>query len=251
MRVLVACECSGVVREAFRAKGNDAWSCDLEPAKDGSEFHLQCDVLELLDQPIRMLKHSFQLLIAHPPCDYLTNSAAWAFKDPDFERYPGAGYHQKVTPGTLTGQARRDARYKASEFFMALWNCGIERVCMENPIGHMSGKLGLPKPQIIQPWQFGDDASKATCLWLKGLPELTFDSNKTFPPRYVCQDCGFTWHNGWAGDECSCGSLKVLPRWSNQTNSGQNKLPPSKGRAHDRAVTYSGIAKAMAEQWNF
>lgn len=228
MRILIACECSGVVREAFRAKGHDAWSCDILPAADGSEFHIQSDVLELIDQPLKMLRHSFQRMISHPPCDFLTNSAAWAFADPDFERYPGVGYHQRVKPGTLTGAARREARMLAIEFAEKLFFCGIEQVCLENPIGSLSGILG-EATQIIQPHQFGEDASKSTCLWLKGLPPLR--PTQDYPPRIVE-------HNG-----------KQVRRWSNQTDSGQNRLSPSDDRASVRAVTYQGIAKAMADQW--
>lgn len=233
MRILVACECSGVVRRAFRALGHDAWSCDILPAADGSEHHLQSHVLEILDQPIRMLQHSFQMMIAHPPCDYLTNSAAWAFPDPDFGKHPGVGYHQKVKDGTLTGVARRAARVEAVAFFLALWNCGIERICVENPIGRMNTHPDLPNKlpgrQIIQPHQFNEDASKATCLWLRDLPPLVPTGD--FPPRIVEL-------NG-----------KKVRRWSNQTDSGQNRLSPSDDRASVRAVTYSGIANAMAQQW--
>lgn len=213
MRILIACECSGVVRRAFRADGWD-------------------------------------MMIAHPPCDYLTNSAAWAFPDADFVKYPRCGYHQKVKPGTLTGADRRAARRAAVTFFLALWNCGIERICIENPTGHMNTHPAMKpaRPQIVQPYQFGEDASKTTCLWLKGLPPLM--PTILYPPRYVCQDCGNTLRNGWAGDDCSkCGYSNFLPRWSNQTDSGQNRLSPSDDRASVRAVTYSGIAAAMADQW--
>lgn len=233
MKVLIACECSGVVREAFRAKGHDAWSCDLLPATDGSEFHVYGDVLKHREGGFPVLSWKWDMMIAHPPCDYLTNSAAWAYKDPDFERYPGVGYHQKLKPGTLFGAARRKAREDAKTFFLALWNVPIARICIENPIGCMNTHPDLPRAlparQIVQPHQFGEDASKATCLWLKGLPPLrrTLD----FPPRLV----------QWEG--------KTVKRWSNQTDSGQNKLTPTDDRASVRAVTYSGIATAMAEQW--
>lgn len=216
MRVLVACECSGVVRDAFREMGHDAWSCDLLPDARGSEFHCQCDVADIIDS-------GFDMLIAHPPCDYLTNSAAWAYTD--------GPYHQKTKPGTLVGAARREARAKAADFFLALWNCGISKIAIENPIGHMNTALNV-RPQIIQPYQFGDDASKATCLWLKNLPPLR--------PTTFCEPRLVEWPRG---------SGKIRPRWSNQTDSGQNKLTPSEQRASIRAVTYKGIAKAMAEQW--
>jgi len=237
MRILVACECSGTVREAFRARGHDAWSCDILPAVDGSPFHLQGDVLFALKEGNgfyfkALKKHTrWDMMIAHPPCDFLTNSAAWAYADPNFEKYPGVGYHQQVKRGTLTGACRRDAREKAVEFFLSLWNCGIKRVCLENPIGFMNTlpAMGGIRPQIIQPYEFGDDASKATCLWLKGLPPLR--PTKRLPGRIV----------EWKG--------KKVERWSNQTDSGQNNLTPSGNRAGVRAVTYPGIAQAMADQW--
>lgn len=230
MRILIACEHSGTVREAFRALGHDAWSCDLLPASDGSPHHMQCDVIDvLLTQNLRMIRHSWQLLIAHPPCTYLTNSAAWAFKDPDYERYPGVGYHQKVGPETLTGAARRAAREEAVAFSKELWNCGIERICIENPVGELSNHLG--KAQTVQPYHFGDDASKGTGLWRRGLPPLTINPAARFQGRWVT----------WEG--------KQMERWSNQTDGGQNKLTPTKKRAHDRAITYPGIARAMARQW--
>lgn len=226
MRVLVACECSGTVRRAFRERGHDAWSCDLLPATDGGP-HIQGDAF------VAANSERWDLLIAHPPCDYLTNSAAWAYKDPDYARYPGVGYHQKVVAGTLTGERRRAARIEATRFFLDLWNAPILRICIENPIGHMNTHPDLPDKlpgrQIIQPHQFGDDASKATVLWLKGLEPLRPTGD--YPPRIVE-------HNG-----------KMVKRWSNQTDSGQNRLPPSTGRAAQRAVTYPGISLAMADQW--
>jgi len=226
MNILIACECSGVVRRAFRALGHDAFSCDLLPATDHSKYHYRTDAIKAL------LWKDWDMLIAHPPCDFLTNSAAWAYKDADFERYPGVGYHQKVKPGTLTGAARRAAREEAVTFFLALWNSKIPKIAIENPIGHMNTRLDV-RPQIIQPYQFGEDASKATCLWLKGLPPLV--PTGYFPPRIVKypKDSG-----------------KMVKRWSNQTDSGQNCLSPSEDRASVRAVTYPGIAKAMASQWS-
>lgn len=225
MKLLIACEQSGTVRDAFRAAGHDAWSCDILRSEDARHHH-QCDVFDLLNM-------DWDAMIAHPPCDYLTNSAAWAYADPDYTRYPGVGYHQKVKPGTLVGAARREARKKAVKFFLALWNCAIPRVALENPIGHMNTHPELPCEmpgrQIIQPHQFNEDASKATCLWLRGLRPLTPTWN--FPPRLV----------QYKG--------KTVRRWSNQTDSGQNKLTPTDDRASVRAVTYSGIASAMAQQW--
>jgi hypothetical protein len=228
---LIACECSGVVREAFRARGHNAWSCDLKPADDGSAWHLQGDALHVAsgfvpsDGNQRMC---WDLMIAHPDCTYLTNSAEWAYKD--------GPYHMKLKVGTLTGAARRSARAQAFEFFMALWNCNIPHICIENPIGVVS-RLFRPADQIVQPWQYGDDASKGTGLWLKNLPKLVSDPAKHVAPRIVL----------------ACGPpgthFKRLKRWANQTDSGQNRLSPSDDRAAKRAVTYKGIANAMAEQW--
>lgn len=229
MRILIACEHSGHVREAFRTRGHDAWSADLLPASDGSPHHFQEDCLLVISLGF-MAGEPWDMLIAHPPCTYLTNSAAWAFYEPNFEKYPEGGYHQKLQPGTLTGAARRAARAEALAFALALWTSGVPRICIENPVGHLSPHLG--KTQIVQPYQFGDDASKGTALWRRGLPELTIDPAQRRAGRIVM-------HEG-----------KLVERWSNQTDSGQNRLSPSEDRAHVRAITYPGIAKAMADQWS-
>jgi len=156
VRVLVACERSGVVRQAFRALGHDAWSCDLEPADDGSDFHLQCDAIRAACET------DWELLVAHPECTYLANSGAKhlyagmkAANGPNADRWAHMG--------------------AAAAFFLALWNAPVNRVCVENPImlGHPRRLFGIPAPQqIIQPWQFGHGETKATCLWLRGLLPL-------------------------------------------------------------------------------
>lgn len=217
MRVLVACEYSGRVRDAFRTRGFDAVSCDLLPTESPGP-HIQGDVLEVLNQ-------GWDLMVAHPPCTYLTISAEWAYKDPDFERYPDVGYHQRVQPDTLTGYARRQAREEALDFVLTLMMAPIPRIAIENPVGVISSRI-RKFDQIIQPYEFGDDASKKTCLWLKNLPLL--EPTKFVPPR-ITKD----------GKE----------RWSNQTDSGQNRLSPGEDRGHVRSLTYQGIADAMAEQW--
>ena len=162
MRVLIGCEESGVVRRAFAALGHDAWSCDLAPAADGSLNHIIGDVRDYLSD-------GFDLAIFHPPCTYLTNAAAWTLCDPDYDRWPGVGYHQKIKPGTLVGAARRQARTEALEFVDTLSRAPIARICMENPHGAMAGHLGW-QFQSVQPHWFGDDASKATGLSLHNLP---------------------------------------------------------------------------------
>lgn len=142
MRVLVACEYTGRVREAFRALGHDAWSCDLLPADDGSEFHIQDDVLKHLDK-------GWDLIVAHPPCTDLASSGA--------QYWP---------------QKRADGRQQAAlDFFMAMYNAPAPRVAVENPVGYV-GTAFRKADQIIQPWQFGDPYNKKTCLWLRGLPPL-------------------------------------------------------------------------------
>ena len=151
MRVLVACEYSGKVREAFRAKGHDAWSCDLLPADDGSPYHIQGDVLDILND-------GWALLIGHPPCTYLCNSGvSWLHKIPE----------------------RWDQMRKGAEFFKALWDSDIPKIAIENPIMHKYAKeiIGSNQTQLIQPYQFGHPESKATCLWLKGLDPLVETDN--------------------------------------------------------------------------
>lgn len=206
MRVLVACEFSGVVRRAFRATGHDAWSCDLLPAEDGSLNHYQCDVSYLLHELVLRTDGSFgpwDLMIAHPPCTYLTVSGLhWNKRRPE----------------------RAEETEKALEFVRRLLDAPIPRIALENPVGAISTRI-RPPDQIIQPYDFGHDASKKTCLWLKNLPPLR--PTRHVEPRMV---------NG-------------RRRWANQTDSGQNRLGPSEDRWKLRSVTYQGIAEAMADQW--
>ena len=211
MKVLIGCEESQAVCIAFRSAGHEAYSCDLKPCSGGHpEWHIQTDVFEAIKLD------SWDIGIFFPDCTYLTCSAEWAYKD--------GPYHQKVKPGTLVGDDRKVARVKAANFFMALYNCKIKRVAIENPVGVMSSIFRKPD-QVFNPYNFGDDASKKTCLWLKGLPPLLHTGY--FPPRMV----------------------DGRPRWSNQTDSGQNNLSPSENRAELRSKTYPGIAAAIASQW--
>ena len=195
MRVLVACESSGVVRDAFRARGHFAMSCDLLPAERPGPHH-QGDVRELLGQ-------EWDLLIAHPPCTYLSVS----------------GMHW-TTRGLRDPKLTEDAL----DLVRLFMDAPIERIAIENPVSVISSRIRKPD-QIIQPHQFGHDASKKTCLWLKNLPLLK--PTQLIEPRIV----------------------DGKPRWANQTDSGQNKLPPSKDRWRLRSKTYQGIADAMAAQW--
>jgi hypothetical protein len=204
MRVLVGCETSGVVRDAFRALGHDAWSCDLEPSDTGSPFHIQGDVRDIM--------HDFDwdLGIFHPPCQYLSSS----------------GLHWNNR-----GRGWQNTK-EAAMLFLACYESTIPMVCVENPVGHMNTAFRKPD-QYVQPYEFGDDASKKTALWLRGLPPLVKDQSKRVNGRLV------TMPNG-----------KLVERWSNQTDSGQNKLGPSADRAKIRSKTYNGIAQQMALQWS-
>lgn len=175
-------------------------------------------------------------MIAHPPCTYLTIAAEWAYKDEQKKR---------IKPGTLIGAARRQAREEAIEFVMMLANADIPRIVIENPVGVLSSRWRKPD-QFIQPYEFGDDASKKTCLWLKGLSPLR--PTGYVEPRMVC--CGSVIESGDKYGCPNCGGEKVArPRWGNQTNGGQNKEPPGKDRWKIRSTTWQGWADAMADQW--
>ena len=196
MKVLVACESSGTVRDAFIRAGHYAASCDLLPSESPLGDHYQCDAKEILD-------HGWDLLIAHPPCTYLSVS----------------GMHW-TTRGLRDPKLTEDALH----FVKLFMDAPIKRIAIENPVSIISSRIRKPD-QTIQPYQFGHDASKKTCLWLKNLPPL--QPTEFIEPRMI----------------------DGKPRWSNQTDSGQNKLAPSKDRWKMRSKTYEGIANAMAKQW--
>lgn len=182
MHVLVACEYSGRVREAFRKLGHDAWSCDLLPSEDGSEHHYQGSVEWFL--PTRQ----WDLMIAHPPCTHLAVSGARWFKEKQVEQA------------------------QALDFVRMLMTAPVPRIAIENPVSVISSRIRKPD-QVIQPWQFGHGETKATCLWLKGLPKLE-------PTNIV------------DGREARV-----------------HKMPPGPDRWKERSRTYLGIAEAMAAQW--
>ena len=225
LKVLIACEYSGRTRNAFIKKGHNAISCDILPTKKPGP-HYQGNVLDILDD-------GFDLMIAHPPCTYLTCSAEWAYKN---------NQTKNIKPGILIGDERKEAREGAIKFFMKLVNADIKMIAIENPVGVMSTRFRKPD-QYIQPYEYGHNASKRTGIWLKNLPLLI--PTKFVEPRMVC--CGEV----ITGSVCShCfGKNTPLPRWKNQTNSGQNVLPPSKNRGKKRGKTYKGWSKAMAKQW--
>lgn len=195
MKVLVACEYSGAVRDAFIAKGHEALSCDLLPT-DSPGPHYQGDVTDIINE-------GWDLMVAHPPCTYLSVS----------------GMHW-TTRGLRDPQLTEDAL----EFVRLLLNAPIPRIALENPVSVISSRIRKPD-QIVTPYMFGHDASKKTCLWLKGLPLLV--PTQMVEPRII----------------------DGKKRWGNQTDSGQNKLAPSADRWKIRSETYKGIAEAMASQW--
>ncbi len=180
MRVLIACEFSGIVRQAFADRGHDAWSCDLLPSEKPGK-HIQGDVMTCLDD-------YWDLMIAHPPCTHLCVSGARWFKD-------------KI--------GEQDS---ALAFVKQLMDLPIEKICLENPVGIISTRIRKPD-QIIQPWQFGHEEQKATCLWLKGLPKLM--------PTKIVLGLGESVH----------------------------REPPSPERWKNRSRTFQGFADAMADQW--
>lgn len=180
MRVLIACEFSGVVRRAFAARGHDAVSCDLLPSEDGSLFHIMGDVRDVLGD-------GWDLMIAHPPCTYLTLA--------------GLHWNNRV-PG------RREKTLEAVEFVRQLMGAPIERIVIENPVGALSRHIRKPD-QIIQPWQFGHSESKQTCLWLKNVAPLRH-TNVLTPTRFQANGCA-RWDN-----QTATGQNKLGPspdRW--------------------------------------
>lgn len=203
MKVLIACEFSGIVRDAFIAKGHDAVSCDLLPTERPGP-HIQGDVLEVLGD-------GWDLMIAHPPCTYLSYASTRSWND--------------------VGRCKK--RLEALEFFRRLWESPIDKICIENPQGCASPTIAKYS-QIVQPWYFGEAYYKTTCLWLKNLPLLIHIEHETLfekrthidkpEPVYVCEKTGKNVH------------------WEEAMGGG-------KDRAKNRAKFWLGIADAMATQW--
>ena len=183
MRVIVACEYSGRVREAFRKLGHDAWSCDILESEDDSEFHIQTCIEDVIND-------GWDLMVAHPPCTHLAVSGARHFK----------------------AKQESGEQQEALDFVRLLLEADIPKIALENPISIISSKIRKPD-QIIQPWQFGHGETKATCLWLKGLPKLVQTNIVEGREQRI------------------------------------HKMPPSPTRWKERSRTYQGIADAMAQQW--
>jgi len=203
MKVLIACEFSGIVREAFKALGHDAWSCDILPTEIPGN-HIQDDILNHLND-------GWDLMIAHPPCTYLSNAGIRWFNEEK--------YGEKAIE-------RKKLRLEAFDFVMKLYNTPIEKIAIENPTGWLNSHFRKPD-QTIQPWQFGDEESKRTCLWLKNLPKL--ESTKIVSPKIY----------GYYKTGKNIGK----PIY------GNNYLKFSEDRWKERSRTFQGIANAMADQW--
>ena len=216
MRVLIACEESQEVCKAFRARGHEAYSCDVqEPSGGHHEWHILGDALEALNggKIVTMdgIEHNvgkWDMMIAHPPCTYLTLAGNKWFKPEFADRFPD----------------RQKQRKEAVDFFMAIANADCDKIAIENPVGIMSSKWRKPD-QYIEPYMFGDPEKKKTGLWLKGLPLLK-PTNIVEPVIIHCKSCANE------------------PRWHMET-----MHLPKEERSRVRSKTFIGIAKAMAEQW--
>lgn len=230
--VLIACEESQTVCKAFRKLWFNAYSCDILPCSGGHpEWHLHCDVIGVIKDKKGVLENGedfvldgeWDLMIAHPPCTYLSVSGARWYYHPDDKDLPIE--QRRPHPNFPT---RAQDRKEAIEFFLALANADIPRIAIENPVGIMS-KLFRKPNQIVQPYWFGDEATKTTCLWLKNLPDLT-------PTKMVGK-----------GERVVLSSGKSLPKW--YSDSFNTKISTEMRRTL-RSKTFQGFADAMAEQWS-
>jgi hypothetical protein len=232
MNVLIACEESQSVCKAFRKLGHNAYSCDLLPSSGGHpEWHFNNDVFEIINNKGGILengakikiKGNWDLMIAHPPCTYLAVSGARWFYHPDDKNLPV----EKRRPHPRFPD-RAKHRDEALEFFIKLYESPIDKIAIENPVGVISSKYRKPD-QTVHPWMFGDEASKATCLWLKNLPMLQ-------PTNIVGK-----------GERVVLSSGRTLPKW--YSDSFHTSIPTELRRTL-RSKTFQGFADAIAEQWS-
>ena len=200
MKVLIACEFSGIVREAFRKRGHDAWSCDLLDSEIPGN-HIKGDILEILND-------GWDLMIGFPPCTYLTHAANKALRD---------------------NPERKEKQLEAAEFFMTLYNSSIDKVCLENPRGHLT-RLFRREDQVIEPFEFGEFERKRTCLWLKNLPPLMKGpvNPEGMKPK---------------------GMMKRSDNHGRKPGGNVGKYYMHGKNSLDRSRTFTGIANAMAKQW--
>lgn len=231
MNVLVACEESQAVTKELRALGHNAFSCDLLPCSGGHpEWHFNMDVFKVIYRKGGTLQNSqkvkingnWDLMIAHPPCTFLAVSGARWYYHPEDNKLP----FEERRPHPRFPNRAID-REEALEFFIKLLEAPIDKIAVENPVGIVSTRYKKPN-QTVHPWMFGDEASKATCLWLKNLPLLE-------PTKIVGK-----------GERVLLSSGKSLPKWYSDA------LTLSKSAAERRTMrskTFEGLARAMAEQW--
>jgi len=217
MRVLIACEESQATTKEFRKLGHEAFSCDLLPCSGGHpEWHLQCDVFEVINQ-------GWDLLIGHPPCTFLTGSGVQWLSNPEDKDLP----FEERRPHPKYPDRRKDM-LDSVEFVKALYDSNIKHVAIENPVGLLSSRWKKPN-QIVQPYMFGDEATKTTCLWLKNLPELE-------PTNIVGK-----------GERTFFSSGKSHPKWyADALKNAKTKQE----RQTLRSKTFLGMAEAMATQWS-
>ena len=216
LKVLVACEESQAITKEFRKLGHEAFSCDLLPCSGGHpEWHIQGDVFTIIDQ-------GWDLMIAHPPCTYLTGSAVQWLSHPEDKHLP----FEDRRPNPKYPNRRQDM-LASVEFVKALYNCNIPKVAIENPVGLLSSRWRKPD-QIVQPYHFGDEATKTTCLWLKGLPQLQHTDVVGKGERVVFN------------------SGKSHPKWYAEALA---KAKTKAERQTLRSKTFPGMARAIAEQW--
>ena len=214
MKILIACEESDEVRGRFEKMGFNAWSCDIQPNRNPNAKHYQCDIFEII-------KLGWDAMIAFPPCTHLAVSgAAW------FE------------------QKRKDGRQQEGiDFFMAMVNAPIKHIAVENPVGIMS-KIYRKPDQVIQPYYFGDEARKTTCLWLKNLPLLYHNSSPNLFDQIVTHVYQGELHEFIDG---KTGKIKKQPKW--YADAFLQKGISKNERSKIRSKTFPGIAHAMSDQW--
>lgn len=215
-RILIACEESQATTKAFRELGHEAFSCDLLPCSGGyPEWHYQCDIFEVIN-------HGWDLMVAHPPCTFLTGSGVQWLSHPDDKGLP----FDERRPHPKYPNRRQDM-LDSTEFVKALYNSEIKHIAIENPVGLLSSRWRKPD-QIVQPYMFGDEATKTTCLWLKNLPLL-------LPTKIVGK-----------GERTVFASGKSHPKWYADALA---LAKTKQERQTLRSKTFPGMAKAFAEQW--
>lgn len=206
MRILLACEFSDTISSRLRARGHDVKSCDLLPSEGPPEFHYQGDIFDIIND-------GWDMMIAHPPCTYLTNSGVCHLWNK-----PTCDYAEKTV-----NNERWVNMMEGAAFFKRLWDAPIHKICIENPIPHKYAvaNIGSKYTQIVQPWMFGHMEQKATCLWLKNLPPLVGTNN-------VYRE------------------MTLLPKKERQR---LHYMSPGPNRWKERSRTFSGLADAIATQW--